>query len=324
MQNSICVQSPEKPFNPVSSLQFNPLPKVLSRRQDITPAAKIVYAYLASCFGRSGEVCPRVSRIASEVGLCDRQVGRAIAELSGLGLIWSIRTGRANRYFFRPIDGDRHGRHDTSLVSDMTPVSDQPRPRPFIENKSEKETTTAAAVFSFDPEQITLAAKEMRADIRMTKEIRKRIREGIDKYGFDRVVSAIRYCNDRSSSSYGGYLHKAIQEGWGDGLEAVKIPPRPTHFAGATEMVCDSELEARREAAKEMSSARAEAAMRFAAMGGEEKIRVREEFLLQANTFVRRKYGRLGIEDLGNALAFQVWFAGAAQADEPCAAWGSV
>lgn len=67
---------------------------------DVTPTAKLVLLYLTNCYNPSNaDVFPKQSTIAAVLGVSERSVVRAVAELCGLGLI-IIECKNSNRYKF--------------------------------------------------------------------------------------------------------------------------------------------------------------------------------------------------------------------------------
>lgn len=59
------------------------IPNWLMERTDLTPAEKIVWAKLAQYSGKDGICYPKQKRLASDTGLCESKINRAIKKLSG-------------------------------------------------------------------------------------------------------------------------------------------------------------------------------------------------------------------------------------------------
>lgn len=319
MSTSTARQITETPFNPAKQAgAYNPVPRIIDRRRDISEGAKRVYGYLAGCYGADGEIFPTIRRIAFELAKGERQVSAALEELRRKNLIDSIRTGRANVYRFIPL-GDSGGRSARPCLSletdtresadhDLRETADQ-HDRHLIENKKQEKATTPAVVVSLDPVELHTAMDAIRADVAHTKPLRRTIREGIAEHGLDHVLRAIAYVNDRSRTNYGAYLSKAISAGWADGWTPQSPqPPQQDPAEKANQELTEAAAFDRERA--ELIEARVEASRRFDAMPTMDQICLREQFLSDAQPFTRRRCEKLDLAELGKSTAFVVWFAG--------------
>lgn len=94
--------------------RFCKLPYDLLSRRDLTPAAKLIYAYLLDKQGHNQECWPGQRTIATELGICRESVIRAVGELKAVKLLVvsgghrdGPRHSRACRY--RVLDGPEPG-----------------------------------------------------------------------------------------------------------------------------------------------------------------------------------------------------------------------
>ena len=89
-------------FNPYKEFVGAWIPNWLLRRDEISANAKLVYARLAQYGGKDGECFPLQETIASETGLSEYQVCRAIGQLKRVKLIDSVQRGlhKPNMYHF--------------------------------------------------------------------------------------------------------------------------------------------------------------------------------------------------------------------------------
>ena len=81
---------------------FAVIPVWLLRSESVSLHAKVVFLHLSSRVGREGVCWPSQRRLAEESGMSERQVRRALIELSSLGAVQieveRHATGRRNRY----------------------------------------------------------------------------------------------------------------------------------------------------------------------------------------------------------------------------------
>jgi hypothetical protein len=70
-----------------TSFQFWKLPSAVAARRDLTPAAKIVVAYLIDRQGGNDDAWPGIRRIARACGIAAKTAMRAVARLESAGLI---------------------------------------------------------------------------------------------------------------------------------------------------------------------------------------------------------------------------------------------
>jgi hypothetical protein len=76
------------------------IPNTLLRYHKLSHGAKIVWGRLAQYAGENGEAYPKISSLADETGMSDRQVKTYLKELREHKLIKSDRTGSSNKYHF--------------------------------------------------------------------------------------------------------------------------------------------------------------------------------------------------------------------------------
>ena len=75
-------------------------PRTLLEREELTPAAKLVWLALSNCAGKNGECFPSYKYLAEATGLSERGVKNVAEKLKENGwLTWdSGRKGKSNRY----------------------------------------------------------------------------------------------------------------------------------------------------------------------------------------------------------------------------------
>lgn len=76
-----------QPFNPGGLFSYIVVPDVLVRYREIGPTAKLVWGRLARYVGKEGYAYPSVRTPADDLGLSERQIQRALAELERHGFI---------------------------------------------------------------------------------------------------------------------------------------------------------------------------------------------------------------------------------------------
>ena len=79
-----------QPFNPGGLFSYIVVPDVLVRYRGIGPTAKLVWGRLARYVGKEGYAYPSVRTLADDLGLSERQIQRALAELERHGFIRRI------------------------------------------------------------------------------------------------------------------------------------------------------------------------------------------------------------------------------------------
>jgi len=152
----------------LQSLTYDPLPRVVSCRKDLTAAAKLVYGVLLGYMRRHElEVCISANALADMTGTSRNTVLRALADLQAAGLIQDVsHGGQQGRYVFQPLatqpkmgpDPTQNGTGDdgaTQPILVLHPTQNGTGPNPKwdrtqpkmgpVTNQQDKTTTAAAA-----------------------------------------------------------------------------------------------------------------------------------------------------------------------------------
>lgn len=103
------------------------IPNWLVRDPEVSSHAKLIYVYLNSRVGRNGSCWPALGTVATETGLSQSTVQRALRELRSLGVVawWTETTarGRVNRYRMSPyVGGCGHSDYTPCGQGDQTHV----------------------------------------------------------------------------------------------------------------------------------------------------------------------------------------------------------
>lgn len=92
-------------INPYNLFHGSFVPDWVMRSRKIKPASKLVYARLLKFAGKNGACFPMVSTLSKEVGMSQRSVIRALAELRGANLIATTKTpSHLIFHFYWPLD----------------------------------------------------------------------------------------------------------------------------------------------------------------------------------------------------------------------------
>lgn len=97
-------------------------PAELISRADLSSAAKVCWMGLAQFIGADGLARPRLTALQQVVGMADKTLRRALAELVDSGIISAIRMpGGVTAYAMTPGQNDRTSPHQGSGQNDQTP-----------------------------------------------------------------------------------------------------------------------------------------------------------------------------------------------------------
>lgn len=87
-------------YNPIKDDIVVSIPLFIAKRKDISNLAKIVYGYLLENFASNQPFNPTVDQISTDLNYSRNRISQCLKQLREAELIKTIRTGRANLYFF--------------------------------------------------------------------------------------------------------------------------------------------------------------------------------------------------------------------------------
>lgn len=104
------IKKKSRRINPWKHSIMAPVPNWLMTRKEVSSGGKLCYARLCQYAGKNGKCFPRVTKLAKDLGLSERQTFRFIQELIRHGLIETQRRGlgKTNLYFFLEHPWMRH------------------------------------------------------------------------------------------------------------------------------------------------------------------------------------------------------------------------
>jgi hypothetical protein len=311
---------------------FAPVPNWILKRKEISMGAKAAYGRLCQYGGTHGAIWPKLSTLADELGVSESQAGRYIHELESFNLIQVKRRGLtlSNQYaLLAHVWQKQEGAQEPKPQKNPAPPDPAYMPVPDLsympdqsyKDKIKKKTTDPAQAKSVvvvslpDPDDMRKASGALRSDIKATKGIRRTIRQGIAEQGLEHVLKAIEYANQNSTRNYGAYLNLAVNA-WDieDCQPRMKEPapePTPEELAWMEEAKRAQEAEeARRQEESEiMDRALKRNRLIWEAMPEGDKAQIRDVFLVNASTFIRKRCQRLSLDDLGRSIHFETWLA---------------
>jgi hypothetical protein len=290
----------------------------------------MLYGRLRAYAGKNNEVFPFRKTLAAELGKSERTIGNLISELKEHGLIRVIRRGlgRSNKYEFIPHIWQKQTPPEPTGTEPKKPcITDRKDSAPtdrknsaghtYIENKSEKKTTTGPGVVVSlaDDKQVNECLALVPDDIPQSDSMKRLLKRYIAKQGLEYCLDNIRYVNGvtlRKRSAYKAYLSKALSENYAADKAAEQQTDRQEQHRAF-----HAAVEADQKAAAELSQAltadekRKELATAYLDLPEADREAIRAEYFNNARGYIRPKELKYDHETLATrSLGFKMFLEG--------------